>query len=923
MSFPLRPATAGLLGACIALFACTGQSPEALLASAKQYLSQNDTKAATIQLKNVLQKKPDSAEARYLLGKALLDGEDPAGASVELRKAAGLDYPAEVVVPVLAKALLQQGEAKKVTDEYATKTLATPAATANLKTTLAAAYLARGLRAEAATALSAALEAAPGYEPALVLQARMQVAERDTAGAIARLDQVVQQSPDDVDALLLRGDLLASGGGDSAAALDSYRKVLAAHKDNLAAHAGIISIYLARKDLKAAKVQLEALRKVRPNHPQTKYFDAQLALQQGDYKTAKDVIQQLLKIGPNDPRVLQLAGAIAYRSNSPLEAEQYLTKALQTGPGLVYARALLTQLYLQAGRTGDALATIKPALQADQPSAQVLALGGAAYLRSGDSKQAEVLFERAMALDPNDTKTRTALALTRLYRNNAPSALGELESIADSDPGATADIALINANLRRKDVAGALKAIDRLEKKQPDKPLAPNLRGRILMVKGDFAGARRNFEHALSLDANYFPAVEGLAALDLRENKPQQAQQRFDDLLKRQPDNVRALLTVAQLGARIGKSKEEVVGLLSQAVRLKPSDPTARLLLIDYHLQTKDFKQALQAAQDALAALPNNSRLLEGLARAQLASGDTNQAITSFGKLAAAEPKSAQPQLGLADAYAAAGNPDAALEALKRASALAPDSLPVQQKMIAMLVSKGRSDDALKAARTMQARHPDKAVGFALEGDIEAVGKRWPQATAAYRKALQKEISTPIAEKVHASLLAGGKSADADAFSGQWMREHPKDAPFVFYLGGRALADRSYDVAQTRFKQVLELQPDYPPALNNLAWTLATLGKPGATELAERANKLQPNQPAFLDTWAMALAAENRLDKAIELQRKAVSLQPQNHIFRLTLAKLYVRAGDKASARQELEQLTKLGDTFPDQKEVQRLREQL
>jgi predicted Zn-dependent protease len=188
---------------------------------------------------------------------------------------------------------------------------------------------------------------------------------------------------------------------------------------------------------------------------------------------------------------------------------------------------------------------------------------------------------------------------------------------------------------------------------------------------------------------------------------------------------------------------------------------------------------------------------------------------------------------------------------------------------------------------------------------------------------LQKQPSTALAEKLHGALVAAGKRRDADGLSAQWMKDHPKDALFAFYLGNQALAEQSYDTAEGRFRQVVDLQADNAPALNNLAWTLLKLKKPGAAAYAERANRLQPEQAAFLDTWAMTLAEDNKLDKAIDVQRKAVALQPQNSGLRLTLARLYVQSGDKALARKELEQLAQLGDKFPEQREVQRLREQL
>jgi putative PEP-CTERM system TPR-repeat lipoprotein len=915
--------TASLLLACAALAACGGgQSLESLLASARQYLAQNDPKAAEIQLKNALQKNPDSAEARFLLGKALLAAENPTAASVELRKAVALKYSPESVVPALAKAMLQQGEAKKL-DDYADTKLGTPAAAADLKTTLAASYLMRGQPEQAAAAVDAALQAIPDYAPALVLRARMLASRRENAAALALLDKVIQKNPANVEAWVFKGDLLAYGHGDGEAAIEAYRKALELRKDDLAAHAGIVSIELGRNDLKAAKEQIEALRKVRPNHPQTRFLDAQLAFQQRDYKAAKEDVDQLLKINPENARVLQLAGALAYQSGSMREAEQLLGKALQAAPGLPYARGLLAQTYLQGGQADKALSTITPLLQAEKPSAEILSLAAAVYLRNGDSKKAEELFDRAIAANPKDMKARTALALTHLYKDNESGAIGELESIADSDTGTTADLALVNANLRRSNVAGALKAIDRLEKKQPDKPLAPSLRGRVLLATGDMQGARRNFDRALAADANFFPAVQGLALLDLRENNPSAAEQRFEKAAGRQPASVQPLLALAELRVRTGKAKETIVPLLTKAAKVRPNDATARLMLVDYLLQVQDYKPALDAAQDALAALPSDPRIQDALARSQLAVGDFNQALSSYGKLVAAYPKLERPLIGLSDAYVAAGKREEALDALKRATVVAPQSLLARQKAIALHVAAGRTGDAVAVARTVQSQWPTQAIGFLYEGDIEAVAKDWGAAAVAYRTGLQKQPSTALAEKLHGALVAAGKRRDADGLSAQWMKDHPKDALFAFYLGNQALAEQSYDTAEGRFRQVVDLQADNAPALNNLAWTLLKLKKPGAAAYAERANRLQPEQAAFLDTWAMTLAEDNKLDKAIDVQRKAVALQPQNSGLRLTLARLYVQSGDKALARKELEQLAQLGDKFPEQREVQRLREQL
>ena len=62
---------AATLAMALLVSACGSDSPDALLASAQDYLSRNDAPAAIIQLKNVLKDRPDSAKARLLLGQAL------------------------------------------------------------------------------------------------------------------------------------------------------------------------------------------------------------------------------------------------------------------------------------------------------------------------------------------------------------------------------------------------------------------------------------------------------------------------------------------------------------------------------------------------------------------------------------------------------------------------------------------------------------------------------------------------------------------------------------------------------------------------------------------------------------------------------------------------------------------------------------
>ncbi|TMH12156.1 MAG: PEP-CTERM system TPR-repeat protein PrsT [Betaproteobacteria bacterium] len=885
----------GIAAALLALAGCGPQNPDGLVASAKGYIAKSDEKAAIVQLKSALQKDPDHAEARLLLGQMLLATGDPNGASVELRRALDLGQPAGVVVPVLARAMVAEGRYKELLDQYAALDLPQAAASADLRTSISLAYSGIGKKQEADAALAAALKAVPGYVPALQFDTALQM-----------VDKILQSHPDQATAWQLKGDLQYLGKGDGAAAVTAYRKALAIKQDLLPSHTGIITIALGNNDLNAAKAQLEELKKFFPNQAQTKYFEALLALRQHDLVNARQLAQQLLRGAPNYSRALHLAGAVEYEMGSLSQAEKYLSQTLQQAPGHRAARRLLAQTYLRSGQPAKALNTLLPAVEARVPDPDLFPLVAEAYLQNGDMKKAAEYFTRATKADPNDVRSRTALALTHLADSNADAAFSELQDIAAADSGTTADLALISVRFDSKDLNGALKAVDALERKQPDKPLAPSLRGRIQLSRMDVDGARKSFERAVALDPAYFPAVDSLAAIDLAQGKIKDATARFEKLLSLQPSNDKALLAIAGLRSLAGGSKEEVADLINKAIKAGPSEIGPRLVLMQHYVKHKDIKAALVAGQNAVAAMPDNAQLVEALGNVQVISGDDNQAISSYTKLATLLPQSPRPYLLLADVYVKSKNSDMAVQSLKRALAIAPDSLQAQRNLVALELAGGRSQEALALAQSVQKQRSNEGIGYLFEGDVEAALKNFDGAANAYRAGLKKRKSTDLAIKLHSVLLTAGRKAEAEKFASGWLTEFPKDADFRFHLGDLALSQGDYAQAESNYLGVIQLRPDNAAALNNLAWLTSKLKKKNALAYAEKANSIAPGQPVFMDTLAT-------------LQKKAIEIQTNNPALRLTLAKIYVMAGDKGRARDELLQLSKIGPQFAGHEEVSQL----
>ena len=908
-----------LASACALLLVLTacGRSVDERLGQVRSLVERQDRAAAMVSVKALLQEQPDLGEARLLLGQLLLDRGDAAAAETALRRALDLGQPEALVVPALARALLAGNQPAQLVAQFGRTSFADPQATAQLKTSVAEAEAGTGQLTAARDSLLQALRAVPGHAPALLLQARVTAAGGDLPGAQAQVQALLATNPQDADGWVLQGDLLARQGAEPAAVAQAYRQALAGRPDHAAAHGALVTLYLGTRDLDAARTQHATMRQLLPRHPQTLLLDGQLALFEGAPARARAVFQQLLRSMPDNLVLLQSAGVAELRLNAPGQAEVLLSRAVQLAPSSPVARRLAAQAHLALGQPARALAVLEPITGQRAPDAEALTLAAQARLLAGEADLAAALYERAAKLQPDDPKIRTALALSQLQRGQAESALAELQRVAAADStGSSADLALIAAQMQRRAFDAALQAAAALAKKLPDQALPWHLRGQVLLRKGDAPGARAAFDRALAQDAAYFPSVSALAGLDVADNKPDAARARFQALVKTNPRLAPAYLALAELDMRAGAGRDAVAAQLEAGIQANPDDVILRLALVNHHLETANPQAALAAAQAALVQMPDQFELLGRLGQAQRLTGDTQQALSTANRMVALQARSPAGHLGLAEAQMAANDPGGAARSLQRVLDLEPGNLGAQRLQVVLALRQKQSEQALAVARQIQQQRPTQAVGHLLEGEVQILQQRWPQAVAALRRAVTKADPQQAAARLHHSLRQAGQAAEADAMAAAWMRDHPRDMLFLFQLGDQALASKDHAAAEAHYRAVLALNPGHALSLNNVAWLMLAQKKPGALAYAQRAVQAAPDRPALRDTLAMALAAENQLPQALEMQKSALALQPGDPFLRLNLARLYAQANQKKLAKTELDRLAVLGDRFPRQAEV-------
>lgn len=917
--FLIIPAIAALFG----LVACSKEADsQKYIESAKRASANNDPKAAVIELKNALQKNPEDAEARALLGKLYIQQADPASAEKELRKAIQLAKDKNELLPELAQALFQQGQFKKVLDEIQAQAGMPPLLRARILTVRGNAYGALNQYEQAKTALVEARSLAPDLTEIYTGLAALAMVEQKDSEVTPLIDTAIAKDPQNATAWLMKGSWLQSKGMKEAA-IAAYRAALKADPRSIQASSSLANIYMKDGQMDLARAEVAAIKKIAPQHLEGRYLTALMDFREKKFTAARDNLQEILKAAPAHVPSIVLFSATSLALGSYGQAQQHLQPLLQRYPNHAYARKLLATAQYKLNQTEKALETLKPLMQSDQTDPQALALAGELHMKLKQFALATETFARATKLDPQSATTRTGLALSRYAAGDEAQGETDLAIAAglDTDKG-HADLLRAMAHSNKKEWAKALAAVDSLEKKQPNLPLPHNLRGTIFVSKGDKAQARQSFEKALSLDPTFFPAAMNLARIDIQDKDFAAARKRFDSILSQDKTNQQAMLAIAGLEFD-AKHEKEMLEWLNKAAVAHPTAIVPRAMLAQHYLQKKDPSRALIFAREAFTANPEHGDALELLGITQMAAGEKDNALATFGKWAALTPNHPRAQVRLGSALELLKKPEAARSAYQKALTIKPDLLDAQVALVRLEFQAGRKAEAMKLVQQIQKQNPGSPMGYLLEGDLLYADKHYDKAVGKFEQAHRLGKSNEAVVRIHATLTKVGKEREAEGTLLQWLKENPQDQVVRTYLADAYLKQKQYKLATEQY-QILQTQmPSSVIVLNNLAWAYQQLGDKRALSVAEQANKLAPDNTVVADTLGWILLDAGQVARALPLLQNAFSKHPDNQSIHYHFAVALARNNERARAQSELERLLTRSTQFAEEKEARALLEQL
>jgi tetratricopeptide (TPR) repeat protein len=626
------------------------------------------------------------------------------------------------------------------------------------------------------------------------------------------------------------------------------------------------------------------------------------------YDQVDSLADQLLAKNQNSIDGLRLKGSLRLLDRNPKAAIVLFEKANQVEPMRPDVVEGLVQALFQDSRVADAERLALQMIQKDKTSGSTYDILYRQYVSTSRPADAENILKTKIANNPTEAAYLLQLARHYASARNSAEMNSTLQRLLNNPKG------LSEVRLQVGDFYGSIGQWDQALQ-QFEEGARGNPKEKLIYQKrmtDALLALRKNTEAAQIVDLilkeqpKDGDARRVRAKLLLETYGPEnvaKAVAELQALVNDQPNDVRVRFILGR--AYLAQPNLEAArGEFQQVVRLRNDDLPSRLALTVISLSQRKPAEALKYADEILSRDPENdaAKLLRaaamtgagyyGAARAELArllrqNPKSQDVQFQLGMLAIAEKKFSEaegifrklyqpgqgdprPAEGLVETYSAQNQFETALQLLQEDLKKSPDSLPLRR---------------LLAITAMRARKYDLAI-------------------AEFRRLLEKvpksgELHLQLGEAYHLK----GDLGNAINVAEQAHKLAPNDPEPIMFLGAMLeTAGRSAE-AKAKYQRVLELRPDNPFVLNNIAFSLAQTGGDldEALRLARRALQKAPGHPTLTDTLGWIYLKKGMTDTAVQTFSNLVRQQPQDPTFRYHLGIAFLEKGEKAKAKHEFE----------------------
>lgn len=717
---------------------------------------------------------------------------------------------------------------------------------------------------------------------------------------------------------------------DYGRAADGYMKAANDDPGAVAAWSGLARARLKLGDVRGATEAYQKVLTIDPGHIPALLCLARFELLAGHTAAAEAGIERALKNSPENSEALLLLADVYQRTNRLVPAAGVYERILTMTPGMTAALIGLARLQAQQGDLAAARESLEKAAANAPEAVEPRLLLFNFYHGQGDDRNAERVLLGLIAANPGNPEMRILIGRYYFSRgriDDAEKAFLEAVDLAPDQPTAYLMAGRFYNAVKKPDAA--LDMFRKAARLRPRDMKIKALLAEFYLANGDLEAAGQTIDGVLDDHPGYFPARLLQVRTLLAEKAYDAAIALCDAYLKSNPASDQLLMFkgMAYVGNGALPLAEEA---FSGAVRMAPANITAKFKLLEVYLNSGRIDKAQVLYRDIFGYLNKNFDVTMILGNTELYMEKSQKGLDSLASLS--RFASANPfehfRAEHRDRFQA--EYDRLMNEFQRLLDQRPDLVEIFENIILLHVVRNEYDLALEKCDQQITRFEKNSLLAAkvynIKGGLYLAQNDIDQAETAFKQAIQlaPEVLKPYYGLAKIYLIK--QNLDGAIAQYKALRERDPDQPVpCLLLGVMYKMKGELKTAEDYYRQALALNPDFLPAINNLAYLLAEQGKDldEALRLARHANDLQPDDPYVLDTLGWVYYQRGLYPDAVRELRSSVSQLPASAVANYHLGMAYYKSGDNRLAGEYLERALQAGEEFSGAREARRILLQL
>jgi len=552
----------------------------------------------------------------------------------------------------------------------------------------------------------------------------------------------------------------------------------------------------------------------------------------------------------------------------------------------------------------------------------------------GEVDAAMASSQRAIELDPNLSMAHTNMARALLDQRKSAEALESLRTALALDPRSTmAWTGLGGLLLDSNHLEEAGEAFQRVIELDPKSVEGHAGASNVLRARGKLPEAIACARQAIAADSGKAGGHISLGNALAVSGELAAAGEAFRKAIEVEPKNA---VATGNLGNVLSSSKEgavraEAIALCRKAVELDPGYAIGHYGLGNALLRDGQDDAAIAAYRRTVELVPTFAAAYFNLGQLLWKQRKLDEALTALRSFVALSPEDSDGWSLIGRVHKARNELAEAEAALQKVVGIDPANAAAQHTLAEVLMELGRRDESVAAYRRAAELEPGVAARHMLLGLALLRLQRFAEAEAAYRKAIEIEPKNSLPYGVLGDVLHFQGRDDEAALAYRSAIEFDADFGGAHQgLGGILRSQGKFAEAIVEMEHGVRLGPQVPDAAGDLAMLLATCpdaklrNGDRAVELARKAIELEPGDAAHFRALGAALYCTGEWAQALAALQTASELDPDGRGFDLFFAAMAQRqSGDALAARASYDQgcewleRTRSGDL-----DVQRAREE-